>query len=112
MEEDAKSVEPKRLTPAKTVRHREIISRMVYHHQSVPTIAKELGMSVASTYVLVNTPMFQAELQKELTLKRKMERDAVIQSVADEGTKKLLEAVTTGKLVYPREDGEMEEKVL
>jgi uncharacterized protein (UPF0297 family) len=108
MEESEKSVR----LGASHLRHREVLSRMVYHNQKPSEIASELGFSLSHIYRIVNSPLFQAELQKELTLKRKMERDAVIQSVADEGTKKLLEAVKTGKIVYTQDDGKIEEKVL
>lgn len=106
MEEDPKPAPATNpvLVNASQIRHREVLSRMVYHNQTPRQIALELGFNPQNIYRIINSPLFQAELQKELTLKRRMERDGVIQSVADAGVQKLHEAVTTGKLVYGNEE--------
>ncbi len=117
MEENDNPVESadSEIVPAlkpRQLRHREILSRLVYYSQSVEQIARELDFSAQHINRIIASPLFQAELQKELTVKRRMERDAVIQQVADEGSKKLLEAVTTGKLTYTMDGGKIMEKVI
>lgn len=98
------------VTPAKKVyirtklRHREVISRLLYHNQSVREIAEDLGFSEAGLSAIIRSPLFQIELQKELNIKQKIERDNVLQSVATNGAAKLAEAVKTGKMTFEETD--------
>lgn len=101
--------------PATVVRHREIISRMVYQGQTTAQIAEELGISRGGLQAVLQSPMFQVELQKELSIKARIDRDSAIQRVASVGVAKLEEAVTTGKFTYIKETDEgsvVVEKVL
>lgn len=102
---------PKRLTTT-NLRHKEVISRMVYHNQTVRQMAEELGFSESNLRSIINSPLFQIELQKELSIKQRMERDSVLQQIATSGAKKLLEAVEKGKMVFRDTDSEGREVII
>lgn len=104
--EDNKEVAviPKKIIRRTQLRHREVISRLVYHNQSVKEIAEELDFSVSGLNSIIRSPLFQIEMQKELNIKQKIERDNVLQSIATNGAKKLAEAVTTGKMTFEEMD--------
>jgi hypothetical protein len=93
------------------LRHREVISQLVYHSKTVAQIAEELGFSEPGLHRIIRSPLFQVELQKELLIKQRMERDSVLQSIATEGAEKLREAVTTGKLTFHVVDKDGKETV-
>lgn len=102
--------------PVKTItrtnlRHREVISQLVYHQKSVRQIAEELGFSEGGLHQIIKSPLFQIELQKELLIKQRMERDSVLQQVATAGAAKLQEAVTTGKLTFAFKNAQGQEEV-
>lgn len=77
---------------------------LIYHNKSIKQIAEELGFSESGLYKIVGSPLFQMELQKELAIKQRMERESVLQQVASAGTSKLLEAVQTGKMKFEEKD--------
>lgn len=113
--EEVKESKSETLTRTK-LRHREIISQLVYHNKSVRQIARELGFSENGLHTIIRSPLFQIELQKEMQLKRHMERDSVLQEIATEGVGLIKQAVTKGKLTFieTNADGEVitSEKVL
>lgn len=90
----------------KNLRHREIISQMVYHNRKPSEIAEMLGFSENGLRAIIRSPLFQVELQKELQIKQRMERDSVLQSVATAAADKLLEAISTGKLTFEEKDAD------
>ena len=107
---------PEKLTRMK-LRHREIITQLVYYpNKTIGQIAEELGFNPGHVSHIINSPMFQIELQKELRTKQHLERESALQTVATKGTEKLIEAVTKGKLVFEDTDQDgvpfVREKVL
>jgi hypothetical protein len=98
------SEKPKTIIRRTQLRHREVISRLVYHCQTVQQIAEELGFSEVGLHRIIRSPLFQIELQKELNIKQKIERDNILQSVANNGLTKLAEALQTGKMTFVERD--------
>ena len=101
---DPSTEQPKRVFIRAKLRHREVISRLLYHNQTVKQIAEELGFSEGGLGKVIRSPLFQIELQKELNIKQTIERNNVLQSVATNGVAKLAEAVTTGKMTFEERD--------
>lgn len=82
-------------------RHRDIIMRLVYYGQTKKEIAEELNLNYQALIIVTNTPLFKAELEKELLRKEKLDRDNGLQRAGNSAVGLVQQMLTEGEVIFP-----------
>lgn len=78
---------------------------MVYDEMSLTEIAPVLGFSVEMITLVASSPLFRAELEKEILAKAKLYREGALSDLSDRVVTKFSEIIEKGEIVFKRDDG-------
>src|SRR5881394_353543 len=93
-------------------RHREIILRLVYHGHTKRQICRDLGFNERYFSLITNSPLFKAELQKEIEVRQKDERQRRLNQLSDPAIKIIEQIVTKGRAEFVVVDPDNPDKMV
>lgn len=82
----------------------DVLYRLVYYGQTQIQIARELNRTAGTIRSLIETPVFQQEMQAEIIRKNEADRANRMNKLSNRATDILEEALTYGEIMLPLRD--------